>query len=128
MTRDEVMAMTDEELRIKAAELTGVIKFEWHPNDTVREELRGFKEQGSEGNFITGGWNAVPDYPNDIAAAWELVASIDSSQQGVFWSRVAQIVNPSPGVERYRIYRCMPNVTPRILVQTFVMARTNKEV
>ena len=42
MTREEVMAMTDEQLRFKASELMG----------------------------ITDG--AIPDYPNDIAAAWAL--------------------------------------------------------
>ena len=51
---DEVMAMTDVELRFKASELMG----------------------------ITDG--AIPDYPNDIVAAWELVDAIaDKGERGV---------------------------------------------
>ena len=47
MTRDEVMAMTDEELRKTAWELLG------------------------------GCWGEdAPDYPNDIAAAWGLIPQI----------------------------------------------------
>ena len=45
MTRDEVMAMTDEQLQMKAEELSGY------------KRLRGF---------------APPNYINDIAAAWSL--------------------------------------------------------
>jgi hypothetical protein len=73
MTRDEVMALTDEELRIKAAELagwTGIRKDEdsrlcgippadWKTQDCGL--LRGNKE-----------WYLL-DYPHDIAAAWELI-------------------------------------------------------
>ena len=69
MKRDEVMAMTDEELRIRAAELDG-FEFvgrtgwdnpgssEWMSHPWVRDNT---------------GFRNVPDYPNDIAAAWGLV-------------------------------------------------------
>jgi hypothetical protein len=71
MTRDEVLAMTDEELRIRVAGLlgatdiyrgytSGVLTAYWPENDDGRGE----------------GWADIPDYPNDIAAAWELRAEM----------------------------------------------------
>ena len=76
MTRDEVMAMTDEELRIKAAELMG---WEYYCRAS---DITGHDDRGLCGN-PPGGWTdangeredclyELPDYPNDIAAAWEL--------------------------------------------------------
>ena len=75
MTRDEVMKMTDEELRIKAAELRG-----W--------KAIGILNDGTPYGRPPAGWTppiddpnpcdsdnvwCLPDYPNDIAAAQELV-------------------------------------------------------
>ena len=60
MTRDEVMAMTDEELRVKAAVLSGWIQIKniWHHPDQDDSDDRGCM---------------LPDYTNDIADAWGLV-------------------------------------------------------
>jgi hypothetical protein len=69
MTRDEVMAMTDDELRIKAARLLGATKF--LPDRESGTELEGYWPEDDEG--CGEGWQTIPDYPNDIAAAWELV-------------------------------------------------------
>jgi len=65
MTRDEVMALTDEELRIRAAELAG-----WSGPDGVRlgEWAFGRTAAWKDGR----GPLSIPDYPRDIAAAWEL--------------------------------------------------------
>ena len=57
MTRDEVMAMTDEQLKFKCAKILGI------------ESWR----QDGDGNYIV---LDVPDYPNDIAAAWGLIGRI----------------------------------------------------
>ena len=80
MTRDEVMAMTDDELRVKAAELMG-----WRfigvlpvPGSLGESSYRTWEgEYGivatieSDQPNLTKD-NYLPDYPNDIAAAWEL--------------------------------------------------------
>jgi len=73
MTRDEVMEMTDDELRIKAAELMGWKKL---------GEPKTIPVMGSPGHYIhLDLWwerpdgrkeESPPDYPNDIAAAWPL--------------------------------------------------------
>lgn len=76
MTLDEVMALSNEELQIKAAELRGFANLYkediWsnHPHVIPPEKdiLCGTLE---------GERAAVPDYLNDIAAAWGLVETMD---------------------------------------------------
>jgi len=69
MTRDEVMALTDEELRIKAAEAAGWE--EMHVYKKARVLVAYPKEWTRKARDI---WppRPVPNYPHDIAAAWEL--------------------------------------------------------
>ncbi len=64
MTRDEVMALTDEEVRIQAAELAG-----WIEIRVLYGVIIGTPPGG-------GVRTTVPDYPHDIAAAWELWDSL----------------------------------------------------
>lgn len=56
MDRDEVMALSDEELRVKAAELSG-----WKP---------GYCRCANNANYVAFAY--MPDYPNDLAAAGRL--------------------------------------------------------
>jgi len=81
MTREQVLAMTDEELRVKAAELGGA---KWYACKGIRilEFGRPFgwhEASAYEMRLPLGeAWDSnIPDYPNDIAAAWELVAAMD---------------------------------------------------
>jgi len=69
MTRDEVMMLTDEDLRIKAARHAGFdevgiayVPIPWLM-DICEDTLAG---------RLGGELVAIPDYPNDIAAAWDL--------------------------------------------------------
>ena len=64
MTREQVLAMTDEQLRIKAAELMG-----WERSTGKMAELLPWKDPQGVSRLD------LPDYPNDIAAAWELHTS-----------------------------------------------------
>ena len=64
MTRDEVMAMTDGELRGWAWTLA-------YCGNKTRNMV---SEKGHA--VIDGATIIVPDYPNDIAAAWELMEEI----------------------------------------------------
>ncbi len=63
MTRDEVMALSDEELRVKAAELDG-----WEPAPSIGM----WRKVLADGRRHTVFPNKLPDYPHGIAAAWEL--------------------------------------------------------
>ena len=100
MTRDEVMAMTDDELRIKAAELMGIEnQFMCHDDsDDIRPCLHG-AEDVSDCLVLSSGKMArdcicreakdVPDYPNDIAAAIDLVG--EARKNDFWWSAVFKI-------------------------------------
>jgi len=106
MTRDEVMSMTDEELRIEVEKLLGHECVLW---PFYRDEAEQYAEKDGNRGYTLGPhfarklarprldspwppkvceqrfddqplryWammEAVPDYPNDIAATWELVGS-----------------------------------------------------
>ena len=69
MIQKEVMAMSDEQLRVKAAEL-----MEWTEIALEDGCLVGvppcWKDQLPPGKTTKVD---LPDYPNDIAAAWELL-------------------------------------------------------
>lgn len=73
MKLDEAMALSDEELRIKAAMLTG-----WKQvgilNDGVPYGVPPADWKSPDDPFPADRENVwvLPDYPNDIAAAWEL--------------------------------------------------------
>jgi hypothetical protein len=70
MTRDEVMALTDEELRINAAELVGWTSIGSQTFPSGHTLVSGAKPGTTEPIVF------LPDYPHDIAAAWELVDSM----------------------------------------------------
>ena len=63
MTREEVMALTDEELRIRAAESLGL---------RVSVAADGGVSELGDGKTRHYRDAVIPDYPHDIAAAWEL--------------------------------------------------------
>jgi len=70
MKRDEVMAMTDEQLRIKAAELTGWTKCADRGGDGVTGvPTKEWLDLHTEEFGPYGILKYIPDYPNDIAAA-----------------------------------------------------------
>ena len=73
MTRDEVMALTDEQLRIKAAESMG---YEKVGHDQCFGDIAGYLPEADEDRGE--GWMIVPDYLNDIAAAWELWRKLEA--------------------------------------------------
>jgi len=98
MTRIEVMAMSDEELRIKAAELMG-----WHYNGEENwrtsdgKSVRAITWRDPNGCITYG--LAPPDYPNDIAAAkglWSVL--VKAGYRVTLFSR---------GLEYLEHYYCM---------------------
>jgi len=70
MKRDEVMALSDEDLRVKAAELTGWRFDVYVESDNSYED--SFHTIAPDGMIR----DLVPDYPNDTAAAMDLALSI----------------------------------------------------
>ena len=87
MKPEEVMVMTDEQLLIKAAELMGWEDVALRDVNNLLDEAATFKavcakpdsgpnaDEDAIGWLVGDGenmWDVVPDYPNDITAAWEL--------------------------------------------------------
>jgi hypothetical protein len=76
MTREQVMALSDEELCIRAAELAAFVRQEFDvetPTGTVPAWTRRI---GADTECAIG-VDAFSDYLHDIAAAWELVDEAD---------------------------------------------------
>ena len=65
MNLEQVMAMTDEALRIRAAELAG-----WTDINLAGKIVGVAPGGGNDDECFP-----IPDYPHEIAAAWELVRS-----------------------------------------------------
>ena len=65
MNREQVMKMSDDELRIRIAMLQGATR-----TDRRSGCLRQYRPEDDEGHGE--GWQPIKDYPYDIAAAWEL--------------------------------------------------------
>ena len=83
MTRDEVMAMTDKELRATAWELIG------------------------------GCWGEdAPDYPNDIAAAWELINKLHKQYEVAVFSDYTLLV---PITDEF--WRCSVSIDQMLIAE-----------
>jgi len=101
MTRDEVMAMTDKALQIKAAELTGTERAYLCCEDSYcpptsclygDEDVYDcihLREGGNVDDCREMRRGDLPDYPNDIAAAWGLVENIIKQHKNFALSRDA---------------------------------------
>ena len=146
MKRDEVMAMTDDELRVKAAELMG-----WRfigvlpvPGSLGESSYRTWEgEYGivatieSDQPNLTKD-NYLPDYPNDIAAAMELVEIAYSDGGLLFdvgrvhdeptkWHADFFLLNPvCPGNETYNelspFYRMLGGSPAQAITRAFILA------
>lgn len=121
MTRDEVMALSDDELRNKAAELAG-----WRML-TFSDNTSPWRVQGI--NPTNGQLEPTPDYPHDIAAAWELVeyvlalhrewwADVQSNHSGLRWDAG---FGDYVGIE---CYTAEGDTAPLAITRAFVLAKT----
>ena len=140
MTRDEVIAMTDAELRIKAGPLAG-----WHFHVIRYEETRP-ASRGWTRSISCDSINDLcdlPDYLHDISAAMEL-AEIAYSYGGLLfdvgrvhddptkWHADFFLLNPvCPGNEPFNelspFYRMLGGSPEKAITRAFVMAMTSKE-
>ena len=138
MTRDEVMALTDEELRIRAAELAGVKRERLCKDDPgcVIPCIDGEEDVSDCIHLSQGGcWKDcdkavqgnLPDYPNDIAAAWWLFDVLVKDLRHPQVSHLpVQDGNPymcawdeSPWIEA--------DTAPRAITRAFILAMTQED-
>jgi|GEM_PF-1243731 len=138
MTRDEVMKLSDDELRVKAAEILG---FRWFKNANGRRFM-GMPDEGgciaaeSTVAVALDALRLVPDYPRDIAAAWELVLYAKKLDDATWAGRTLAIAewfsrqssadewadDPSWELKEVLFNR----ISPRELTRAFVLAMSNE--
>ena len=117
MNLDEVKALSDEELQIRVAMLRGAARTE--KRNGCLQQYRFEDDMG----FVPA-WQPIPDYPNDIAAAWPL-----AEQAGLSVLRVGEewwvgVFDGSNGDWWFvRDPMCDTN-TARAITRAFVWVRT----
>jgi hypothetical protein len=129
MTRDEVMALSDEELRAQAiltmgrangTRLLGFCPTKKRPLKTVLDEA------------------GEPDYPHDIAAAWKLVKQLErdgfktSVHTGMIDPRTGDVLDDSSAAiwnhdDIYWVGTAGPGESPLAITRAFVLAMTQEK-
>jgi hypothetical protein len=121
MTIDEVMAMADGEL------IDGVLMcFGWRKGILPDGRPCWRKDE----DIIVDEMMSRPDWPNDIAAAWELVESAKSGQDGVGLWDLYQAMEALTADEPEESLTDAPitglcllaHLSPRFITRAFVMA------
>ena len=115
MTKDEVLGMTNEELQINVAKLLGAkdIKF-------VSDFPVGYWPENDEGRGE--GWEEIPDYPDDIAQAWEL---FERAREGTYFGDFCQALKAIAESDDLTVV--MGSLDADTITRAFVMAMTQKE-
>jgi len=140
MNRKEINAMTDEELRIKAAELIGA---EWFVCPSAMSQGRflafgravGWRcATGEEFKQHIGSFR-IPDYVNNIEDAWELTGEVPGCRWSVYeldeggWAAVVMgKIEPLNGQTLWDVVaESGPDTAPRAITKAFIMAMENDE-
>ena len=124
MTRDEVMAMTDQGLWLQAA-----LKAGWSNLILAEPDVLYGHRPESQTVETPRKLRRVPNYPNDIAAAWELVecvlalhkdwwADVQTNYSGERWDAG---FGDYVGIE---LYSAAADSAPRAITRAFIMAMT----
>ena len=128
MTYNEVLALTDSDLRIEVAKLTGATDFAYNPYDENR--IQAYWPENDKGNGE--GWREIPDYPNDIAAAWELVDRL--RHPGNQWYATVSLVDNTTNYlcsvifdyAEGSTYQINDKSAPRAITRAFILAMTTR--
>lgn len=127
MTREEVTALSDEELRIKAAELAG-----WRYVSTVNwfGFAPGYEPKSESAAACPPVWcgrlgaKRVPDFPHDIAASFELESTV--IDQRAYAKALNDIMFPLDGEVRVQLFygaiECGGDADGEILPYTYAHA------
>lgn len=128
MQLDEVMALTNEELRIKADELMGGEPLDSLCDGEIDEAAQGYWQCLKCGEY--GNWDNTehkrrrPDYPNDIAAAWglhERGCKASFSERAKYLIYLGELCQAQD--EDIAWPFAMRFLDPRTITRAFVMAR-----
>jgi hypothetical protein len=113
MNREEVLKLSRDELRIKAAELTG----EWYTcsmEDGVPSGLRYLMPGEKD-----AGYEELPDYSNDIVVAWELWQIALASDY--FWDFCNAIKSLAGNEVDFTVI--VGHISPLLITQAFVLIK-----
>jgi len=137
MTRVEVLSLTDEELRIKAAELMG-----FERSCDVLDRINGkmipqWSRDTEDRNEVAIGVGALPS-PHDIAAAYTLGAyaqKLDDEDAQGRTLRMAEFLAWNAGVKRgewgadpmYALRLVLGHLTALAITRAFILAMTQEE-
>ena len=126
MTKDEVMTMSDNELRIRAAELLGAKTTMPLPAVLTWKQgaIIGQWEDKERGDI----WREVPDYPNDIKAAWKLAEKARLSviwENGEWW--VGQTASSLGGDWWFETPVICDAQASRAITRAFILAMEKEE-
>jgi len=129
MTKDEVMAMTDKALQIKAAELMGTERAYLCCEDSFcpaticlygDEDVYDcihLREGGDPDGCPEMRRGDLPDYPNDIAAAWELLKKARSVP--ALMSRFCEAVDDTISDDAWGL---LEGLDARSITRAFILA------
>jgi len=124
MKPDKVLALTDEELRIKvelargatgAGVIDGIVMAYWPEEDI-----------GEGGYDFGSGWKEVADYPHDIAAAWELGPRSNVRQMTAFRDSLYALAPDRAKAENV-LWNLLFTDGARTITRAFVLAMTQEE-
>jgi hypothetical protein len=127
MTREEVTALSDEELRTIAALHMG-----WENVTNSFGRLWGYKRCAN--SSVTSG---VPHYTDDIAAAWELVIAMEEHIANVFhlerdwhsgkWYATFSWIDEDSGgnIRSDPWFSSVGDTAPQAITRAFVLAMSN---
>ena len=155
MTRDEVMGLTDEQLRIMAAELIGWVwdaDIEGHVCESYRQQYseppNGAWVSPMEGDPPTCTvWlvpakdctDNLPDYPNDIKAAYSLGAHasrLDTADSGdrtlkmsefILWHTAVDSRDEWAGNPAICLRDMLAWLTPSVITRAFILVMEDSD-
>jgi hypothetical protein len=141
MTLEQVMALSVEELRIKAAELAG-----WKGGERLCADepssiipcLEG-EQDVSDCTHLDGGgcWEDCkqkfspppPDYPHDIAAAWELFEEARNGERFWDFAQAMEALCDDPDMATrdapLPVIHVLGHLTPGLVTRAFVLAMSS---
>jgi len=112
MTLDEVTAMTDEQVRIKVAELLG-----WRPYSANKNE------DPDELWLLNTYSNVLPKYHSDLNACREMEDTMSHRNKRLFVVQLSYVLSPAISPQSFRLI----HATARQRCEAFILTRSYNE-
>ena len=123
MTREEWAKLTDEERRIKVAELCGYTKIHvayFTVGDTWENHGKLIAKEHNATKYAR--YVKVPDFLNDLNAMYEAEDMLTTDEANEYWAALLDIVNAVGGAD-WSIRRHYAHATAAQRAEAFVLVR-----